>query len=214
VFENATIAPFGRSVGEGAVPGQGSGAMCGPRGIVLVQPLLRDLVKNRAVAVIVITAVATSVVVVVVVVVAPTSGVIVGGFRSGRGRGFGRGILRLLRGRGRRGSLRLLRGRGRRGGLRHGAALADAMVWGCALPLGDQSHRAFGYAAHIHAVRVRAFEIFHACSAIERIGSGLDSKGKGNGDDCSEGFELHFRAGTISERKVRGKAKLTNVSKK
>ncbi len=43
---------------------------------------------------------------------------------------------------------------------------------------------------------IGAFEdTFDACSMIERVGSGLDSKGEGDGDDCSESFELHFGIG-------------------
>ena len=40
-------------------------------------------------------------------------------------------------------------------------------------------------------------DTFHVCSPIERVGSGLDSDGAGDGEDCSKGFELHFRVGGI-----------------
>ena len=49
-------------------------------------------------------------------------------------------------------------------------------------------------------------DTFHVCTPIERVGSGLDSDGAGDGEDCSEGFELHFRVGgkiTRSDEDVR-----------
>ena len=200
MLKYAIISIILRIGGKVAIPGHGRGAMLRPRLVVQVQPLLREAVKGRA-----------SIPAVVVVV---ASSVGAGSdFRSGRGLGFyclrGRGRLRFLRGRGRLrflrgwgrlrflrgwGSLRLLGLRGR-AGLRL-ALLALPTLTVCITLLGDQGYRAFGYLAHILAVGIGALEeTFHVCTPIERVGSGLDSNGAGDGDDCSEGFELHFRVG-------------------
>jgi hypothetical protein len=60
--------------------------------------------------------------------------------------------------------------------------------------LGDKSRRAFGYLTHIHAMmRGRPSEdAFHTCHLVEIAGSGLDPKSECDGDECSEGFEMHF----------------------
>ena len=195
-----------------------------PRLVVLIQPLLRDTVKGRA-----------SAPAVVVVVVASNVGA-GSDFWSGRGCRYyfllgrrllrGRGSLRLFRGRGSLrlfrgwGSLRLLRGRGslRLLRLRGGADRGGPRPALLALPtltvritlLSDEGYRAFGHLAHILAMGIGALEdAFHICSPIKRIGSRLDSNGADDGEDCSEGFELHFG---ISQRATRMKG--TKVRKK
>ena len=177
--------------------------MLRPRGVVGVQPLLSEVVRSCG----------------------SISGVVVGGFRRFLCR-FLRGgggwlrdrcfldrcfLDRFLLVRFLLGSILLgsLSGglSGRRPGVGRGslrplsAALAVATLTVQFALLSDKSCRAFGYLVHIHAMRVRPFEeIVHACGSVESAGSGLDPKGEGDGDDCSEGFEVHFQVGYVVGR--------------